>query len=168
MPFDEVLPSLMRSNMLRMVLTKHIELNKAADMKANMLMTAASIIIAIIVSTFQKTNNVTGLSILLISSLLAVIFAILVIIPKPYHKKSKSKHLLYFRSFNKMSEEKYIQEMTKMMEKKKNIYEQYIRDIYQYGSVTLTQKYRLLTIGLMLFLLGLTAGGAQIITGFLQ
>ena len=161
MPYDEILPSLMRSNMLRMILTKHIELNKAADTKANMLLTAASIVIAITISS--EINHDTGMIIMLTSSLLAVIFAILVIIPKPYHKSGKGNNLLYFRSFREMSEEEYIICMEKMMVTKKEVYRQYIRDIYQYGAVTLTQKYRLLTIGLLLFLVGLTAGGITIL-----
>lgn len=160
-PYDEMLPSLMRSNLLRTVLTKHIELNKAADAKANMLLTAASIVIAITISTSAVHN--TGTTIMLGSSLLSVIFAILVIIPKPYHKGGKEHNLLYFRSFRQLSEEQYIEAMEKMMSTKKEIYRQYLRDIYQYGNVTLTQKYRLLSIGLLLFLIGLSAGGITVL-----
>ena len=161
-PADEILPSLMRSNMLRMVLTKHIELNKAADMKANMLLTAASIVIAVNISS--GIDHTTGTYIMLSSSLLAVIFAIFVIIPKPYHQEDK-RNLLYFRSFRELSENEYVEAMKVMMETKKEIYEQYIRDIYHYGAITLTQKYRLLTTGLILFIIGLLAGGITILTG---
>ncbi|MBL4693982.1 hypothetical protein JKY72_01280 [Candidatus Gracilibacteria bacterium] len=155
---EEILPSLFRSNMLRMILTKHIELNKTADTKANMLMTAASIVAAITISTGPETQNL-GMNIILLSSLIAIIFAILAIIPKPYHKGSKCKNLLYFRDFIKMSEDEYVEAMTEMMTDKMAMYEQYIRDIYQYGAVTLHKKYRLLTIGLILFLAGLVVGG---------
>lgn len=161
MPYDEMLPSLMRSNMLRMVLTKHIELNKAADAKANMLLTAASIVIAITISSGMERD--TAMMIMLGSSLLSVVFAILVIIPKPYHKSGKENNLLYFRSFREMTEEDYIAAMEEMMVTKKEIYRQYIRDIYQYGAITLTQKYRLLTVGLILFIIGLAAGGITIL-----
>ncbi len=166
-PPKEILPSLFRSNMLRMILTKHIELNKAVDMKANMLMTAASIVIAVLVTGFETTDLV-GAIIILITSLLAIIFAILVIMPRPYHDRTYEKtNFLYFRSFNALSEDEYVNGFKELMSNKEAMYEQYMRDIYRYGSITICKKYRLLRIGLMSFLTGLSLGGVYFLVRFL-
>jgi hypothetical protein len=168
-PPEDILPMLFRSNMLRMVMTKHIELNKAADAKANMLIAAASIMVAIILTGMDTSTGITtGQIIIFVSAILAIVMAILVIIPKPYHTDHKHdghNMLLYFRGFSSMTEDEYVKEMKTMMSDKNEMYEQYIRDIYHYGSTTLTQKYRLLTIGLVLFLTGIILGSASLLIG---
>lgn len=167
MPPEEILPSLMRSNMLRMVLTKHIELNKAADQKANILMTAASIVAAV---TFASSEGVESIGplIVLITSILSVVFAIMVILPKPYQSKDdmKSTNFLYFRSFIHLSEDEYVDQFKEAMLDKEGLYEQYMRDIYRYGAVTLQRKYQWLRAGLFVFLLGLTLGSLYFILNF--
>lgn len=162
-PPRQILPALLRSNMLRMILTKHIEINKMADRKANMLIAAASIVIAVVISQAQNGSRTSGILIMLVSSILAIIFALLVIIPKPQNKKNNYTNLLYYRDFRKLTEEEYVKEMKEMLLDREKMYEQYIRDIYQYGSQTLTTKYRYLTCGLIIFLIGLLVGGIKII-----
>lgn len=166
-PPDQLLPALLRSNMLRMVLTKHIELNKSADTKAGMLVTAASIVVAVIFSSRGVLSGTSQL-VLMVTSLLAIVFSMVVILPKPYHRNEKTPNLLYFRSFNRMSEDEYVDAMKHMMADKNRMYEQYIRDIYRYGNVTLTRKYRWLMAGLLVFLLGLLIAGGQWSTSFLN
>lgn len=166
-PPEQLLPALLRSNMLRMVLTKHIELNKSADTKAGVLVTAASIVVAVIFSSQTELNNVSRL-VLMGTSLLAIIFSMVVILPKPYHRHEKTPNLLYFRSFNRMDEDEYVAAMKHMMADKNRMYEQYIRDIYRYGNVTLTQKYRWLMAGLIVFLVGLLIAGGQWSLSFLN
>jgi len=164
---EEILPSLFRSNMLRMILTKHIELNKAADMKANMLMTAASIVVAVVIAGFGAMDFI-GSAIILLTSLIAIVFAILVVLPKPYHGDKKTKiNFMYFRSFSALSEDEYVSSFMDLMKNKEALYEQYMRDIYRYGNVTLSKKYRLLLIGLITFLSGLFLGGVYFLISFL-
>lgn len=162
-PPEEIMPALMRSNVLRAILTKHIELNRSADTKANLLLTASSIVIAVILTNFQNYQQTAGMFIVLLTSLTAIFFSILVILPKPYHKMAKDINLFYFRSFMTLSEEEYVDEMKKMMKNNNMIYEQYMRDIYQYGAFTLNKKYRLLKFALITFLTGLTLGGVEMV-----
>lgn len=160
---SEIMPALMRSNVLRMILTKHIELNKSADTKANLLLTASSIIIALIFTNFKDGQHTFGMFVVLLTSLVAIFFSILVILPKPYHKHFKDVNLFYFRSFMSMTEEEYMISMKAMINDTNLIYEQYIRDIYQYGVITLGKKYRLLRVALITFLAGLTLGGVEMV-----
>lgn len=160
---SEIMPALMRSNVLRMILTKHIELNKTADTKANLLLTASSIIIALIFTNLKNGQSTFGMFFVLLTSLVAIFFSILVILPKPYHKFSKDVNLFYFRSFMQMTEDEYVSSIKGMMKDTNMIYEQYARDIYQYGVVTLNKKYRLLRVALITFLAGLTLGGVEMV-----
>lgn len=162
-PPEEIMPALMRSNVLRAILTKHIELNKSADTKANLLLTASSIVIAVILTNFQNYQQTAGMFVVMLTSLIAIFFSILVILPKPYHKMAKEINLFYFRSFMTLSEDQYVVEMKKMMKDNNMIYEQYMRDIYQYGAFTLNKKYRLLKFALITFLTGLTLGGVEML-----
>ncbi len=157
-PPEQIIPSLFRSNVLRMILTKHIELNKSADSKANMLMTAASIVIAVTISSGQDARSV-GPLIVIVTSVAAIVFAIMAIFPKPYSKKEEKVNMFYFRSFGRLSEDEYVEQFMGIMSDKNALYEQYMRDIYRYGNITLKKKYRWINLGLLCFLIGLVIGG---------
>lgn len=152
--------------MLRMILTKHIELNKAADQKANMLMTAASIIMAILIST-----GIAGLGFghifLLFTLVMTIVFSILVIFPKPYHnRKDEPINFLYFRSFRTLTEDEYVSDFMELMLDKEAMYEQYMRDIYRYGNVTLSKKYTLLRYAMLFFMSGLSVSGVYLLIDY--
>lgn len=163
---DQIIPSLLRSSMLRMILTKHIELNKAADAKANMLMTAASIVIAVTISSGQDERSI-GPLIVIVTSVLAILFAIMAIFPKPYSKKDESVNMFYFRSFGRLSEDEYVSQFMAMMGDKNALYQQYMRDIYRYGNITLRKKFQWLSFGLACFLVGLAIGGVYFGVSFI-
>jgi len=165
-PPEQIIPSLFRSNMLRMILTKHIELVKMADNKASILMTAASIVIAMTVASGQDERSV-GPLIVVVTAMLAIIFAILVIYPKPYLRKEDSINMMYFRSFGALSEDEYVRQFMELMKDKNALYEQYMRDIYRYANITLKKKYQWLSLGLSSFLLGLIVGGIYFILSFI-
>ena len=75
MPDEQVLPRLMASNALRANLTKHMTLNQMADHKASMIMTAASLILTISVTQFDKLDFLTFI-VLMITGGLAILFSI--------------------------------------------------------------------------------------------
>ena len=51
---EAILPRLMASNALRANLSKHMTLNQMADQKASMIMTAASLMLTISVTQYDK------------------------------------------------------------------------------------------------------------------
>lgn len=149
---DQVLPRLLASNALRANLTKHMTLNQMADSKASMIMTAASIIITITLTQYDRLNLPTIL-LLAGGGLLAVIFSILAIIP-PLHV-SDTTNLFYFRSFSDLSEAEFRARFKSTIADRDKLYDAYLHEIYYLGKHRLTRKYGLIRNGLWTLLLGL-------------
>ncbi len=151
---EPIIPRLLASNALRANLTKHMTLNQMADAKASMIMTAASLIITITLTQYDRLNLPTIL-LLAGSGLLAVIFSILAIIP-PLHVTDQT-NLFYFRSFSELSEAEYKSRFLDCIADKEKLYDAYLHEIYYLGKHRLTRKYGLIRNGLWTLLVGLLA-----------
>jgi hypothetical protein len=151
-PEEPIIPRLLASNALRANLSKHMTLNKMADSKASMIMTAASLVITITLTQYDKLQLSTVL-LLASSGIIAVIFSILAIIP-PLHVSDHT-NLFYFRSFAEISEEEYISRFKATIADKDKLYEAYLHEIYYLGTHRLTRKYGLIRNGLWTLLFGL-------------
>lgn len=157
---EQVLPRLMASNALRANLSKHMTLNQMADHKASMIMTAASLMLTISVTQFDKLDFITFI-VLMMSGGLAILFSIFAIIPA-HHVKGVL-NLFYFRSFAGVSEEEFRSEFKKTISDKEKLYDAYLREIYFLGKYRLTRKYLWIRYGLWALLIGLVV--AAILTG---
>lgn len=149
---DPLIPRLLASNALRANLTKHMTLNKMADSKASMIMTAASLVITITLTQYDKLPLLSTL-LLAGSGLLAVIFSILAIIP-PLHVSDHA-NLFYFRSFAELTEEEFKRRFRDTIINREKLYDAYLHEIYYLGTHRLTRKYRLIRNGLWTLLFGL-------------
>lgn len=149
---EPILPRLLASNALRANLTKHMTLNQMADSKAAMILTAASIIITITLTQYDRLNLPTIL-LLAGAGILSVIFSILAIIP-PLHVTDAT-NLFYFRSFSELSEEEFTRQFQETIADRDKLYAAYLHEIYYLGKHRLTRKYRLIRNGLWTLLLGL-------------
>jgi hypothetical protein len=154
-PTDEpILPRLLASNALRANLSKHMTLNQMADQKASMIMTAASLMLTISVTQYDKLGLDTFV-LLLISGGLAILFSIFAIIPALHVKGVLN--LFYFRSFAQISEEEFKTEFKATLADRDRLYDAYLREIYFLGRHRLTRKYFWIRNGLWALLLGLAA-----------
>lgn len=156
---DDILPRLMASNALRANLDKHMTLSQMADQKASMIMTAASLIMTISVTQFEKLGLQLFL-LLVIPAGLAILFSIFAIIPALHVKGGVN--LFYFRSFARVSEEDYLLSFKKTLADKDELYDAYLREIYYLGKHRLTHKYRWISYGLWALMFGLL--GAALLT----
>lgn len=149
---EPIIPRLFATNALRANLSKHMVLNQMADNKASMIMTVASLIITITLTQYDRLNLATTL-LLTISSLLALIFSMIAITP-PLKAKGKT-NLFYFRSFNTLSEEEFLDSFKETIIEKEKLYDAYIREIYYLGKHRLHRKYLFVRNGLWALLFGL-------------
>lgn len=149
---EPILPRLLASNALRANLSKHMTLNKMADSKASMILTAASLIITITLTQHEQLDVVTIL-ILALSGILAILFSILAIIP-PLHASGVT-NLFYFRSFAELSEEEFTSQFREILADREKLYAAYLHELYFLGRHRLTRKYRLIRDGLWSILAGL-------------
>ncbi len=163
---DPLIPRLLATNALRANLGKHMELNKLADAKASMIMTASSLVITISLTQYDKLD-MTAILLLAGSGSLAVIFSILAIIP-PLHV-SDATNLFYFRSFSELSEADFKEQFKAAIIDRDKLYDAYLHEIYYLGRHRLTRKYALVRNGLWTLLVGLVgASGYVIILRFLS
>lgn len=149
---EAILPRLLVSNALRANLDKHMTLNRMADSKAAMIITAASLIITITLTQFAHLQLSTVM-LLAGSGVMALLFSILAIIP-PLHASGDT-NLFYFRSFAKLSEAEFKTQFIETIADREKLYDAYLHEIYFLGKYRLTRKYALIRNGLWALLAGL-------------
>lgn len=157
---EPLIPRLLASNALRANLTKHMDLNKMADAKASMIMTASSLVITVTLTQYDKLDLITTL-LLAISGILAVIFSILAIIP-PLHVTDHT-NLFYFRSFSDLTEQEFVDQFKATITDREKLYDAYLHEIYYLGKHRLTRKYSLIRNGLWTLLVGLLSATVSVL-----
>jgi predicted metal-dependent HD superfamily phosphohydrolase len=154
--------------MFRVTLNNHTRLSEIADSKANILLSVNAIIISIILGTLvPKLDSPSNMHlilptlVLMISSLITVIFAILSTQPKvtegtftQEQVKNRQVNILFFGNFHKMPLSDYEWAMNDLMQDREELYNALTRDLYYLGLV-LNRKYKLLRITYTLFTIGI-------------
>jgi len=151
--------------MYRTSFRNHITLSKIADGKANMMISINTIILSIVITVsgasisffeetfFENPEFLVPIISLLLSSLIAVVFAVFSARPsvteyrikKDKLIKSKEASLLYFGNFLKLEKNEFIDYMARMKLDQNSLYDDLARDLYDLGAV-MHKKYLLLTI----------------------
>ena len=143
----------------RVTLANHTRLSGIADSKANILLSVNAIIISIALSTIipkldspKNAHLVIPTMVMLLSSVVTIIFAILSTRPKVTKGlfsrddiENKKVNLLFFGNFYKMPIEEYEWAMKEMLKDSEYTYSTMIKDLYHLG-IVLEKKYRLLRI----------------------
>ncbi|MFQ6602586.1 Pycsar system effector family protein [Flavobacterium sp. C3NV] len=154
--------------LFRVTLGNHTRLSGIADSKANILLSVNAIIISIALSSIipkldspKNAHLVIPTFIMLISSVITIIFAILSTRPKVTSGvftrediENKKINLLFFGNFYKMPLEEYDWAMNEMMKDRDYLYSNMIKDLYYLGLV-LQRKYNLLRIAYNFFMIGI-------------
>jgi HD superfamily phosphodiesterase len=165
--------------LFRVTLGNHTRLSGIADSKANILLSVNAIIISIALSTLipkldspSNAHLVIPTFIMLMSSVITIIFAILSTRPKVtkgvFTKKDiedKNVNLLFFGNFYKMPLEEYKWAMNEMMKDREYLYNSMIKDLYYLG-IVLEKKYRLLRIAYNFFMFGIVLSVIAFVIAF--
>ena len=155
----------------RSVYAYHISLTSIADNKANMMISINTIIISLVITlfgtgfTFATSDEVSSIrfvfpmAFLLLTSLLAVVFAILSARPnvtskERYELSKKDSSILFFGNFAQLQIREFVDQIKLLKEEKDELYDNMSVDIYHLGSV-LVRKYRLLTWSYNVFMGGM-------------
>lgn len=152
--------------LFRNVSRNHYTLLKMVDNKAKIILTVNSIITSLFFGLHfinYGTRNLEiniGTKMLVISSMLSMIFALLSMLPYRYFGKSFNKSgykgALYAENFSKESLEEFRKEFKRIMSKGQNVYDEMIDDLYFLGKI-ISIKQRILTLSVFVFLVGLIA-----------
>lgn len=152
--------------MFRNVMRTHVNFSSMADNKANIMISVNTLVLTIIVSIMVRkldTNPqlIIPTALLTVTSLVALIYAILVTRPKvtsgtftrdDIHQKKAN--LLFFGNFFKMDLNDFKWGMREMMQDKEYLYDNMIKDFYYLGQV-LGRKYIQLRFCYTFFMYGI-------------
>jgi predicted metal-dependent HD superfamily phosphohydrolase len=155
----------------RSVYQYHIDLSGIADNKANIMISINTIIISLVITLFGSGYTFTSqdslnsirfvfpIALLLLTSLLAVIFAILSARPtvttkEKFELASKKGSALFFGNFAQLQLNEFINHIKMLKKEREELYDSMTVDIYYLGSV-LVRKYRLLTWSYNIFMTGM-------------
>lgn len=154
--------------LFRVTLNNHTRLSDIADSKANILLSVNAIIISVCLSvlvpkldTPKNAHLILPSFILLLSSVLTIIFAILS--TKPNVTKTtfsaqdivnRKVNLLFFGNFQQMQFDDYHNAMKDLIKDRDYIYDSMVKDLYYLGKV-LDRKYKLLSITYKIFMAGI-------------
>lgn len=155
----------------RAVYNYHINLTSIADNKANMMISINTIIISIVITlfgtgfTFSSQNEFSSIrfvfpmAFLLLTSLLAVVFAILSARPsvttkEKYELSKKDSSILFFGNFAQLQLKEFVDRIKELKSVKEELYDSMSVDIYYLGSV-LVKKYNYLSWSYNIFMFGM-------------
>lgn len=155
----------------RSVYDYHVNLTSIADNKANMMISINTIIISIVItlfgtgftfssqSEFSSVRFVFPMAFLLLTSLLAVVFAILSARPnvttkEKYELNKKDSSILFFGNFAQLQLREFVDKIKELKKEKEELYDSMSIDIYYLGSV-LVKKYNFLSWSYNIFMFGM-------------
>jgi len=155
----------------RSVYQYHINLSSIADNKANIMISINTIIISLVITLFGSGYTFSGqnefgslrfvipMALLLVTSLLAVVFAILSSRPnvtskEKYELRKKDSSILFFGNFSQLQLQEFVESIKDLKKDKEGLYDSMTIDLYYLGAV-LVKKYRLLSWSYNIFMGGL-------------
>ena len=158
--------------MLGSVQSHHVQLSAMADLKASIVITAASIVLSVAVG-FSVEDVRPSLLVLSGFMAVALVMAVLAALPKvrPKHhigkELPKGFNLLFFGHFSSLSLERYLEEMTPLLNDNAKLAEARVKDIYEMGVYLEKDKYRFLRYAFVVFVAGLLTAGVVEIVGLI-
>jgi len=153
-------------NMLRTTQQHHVQLSALADTKANIIITVSSIVMSLALGRLNDPKLVASAATLLVFTLLALILAVLAVLPKFRGSKQHEGplpdnfNLLFFGHFSGISQDRFEQEIARQLANDGRVYRAVTRDIYALGSYLAVYKYPYLRWSYLFFLSGFFAAAA--------
>jgi len=151
--------------MFRTTSRNHYTLNQMVDRKANIMISVNAIILSLILSRIIGTIDTfcihnAPILVMLITSIISIIFAIIAITPIRSHGefteqeiREKQGNLLYFGNYHNMAFREYNWGMLQMLNDSDYLYTSMIKDLYFLGQM-LSRKYKHIRISLGAFMVG--------------
>jgi hypothetical protein len=153
---------------LRTTQQHHVTLSAMADNKASIIITVSSIVLTLSLGKLDQPELRLSVLTLTVFTLLALLLAILTVLPKyrPLHLKPDAPlpphfNLLFFGHFSELSRERFLAEMAQSMRADGSVYLTMAKDIYSLGSYLAHHKYRYLRFSYLSFLTGFIAASVE-------
>jgi len=165
-PFESYDPRGVQT-LFRTISRNHYNLLRMVDVKASIILTMNSIMISLIMGAMfvapdsQKAALEIGFRVIILSSVLSMVFALISMLPHKYlgkaFKESKYNGTLYAGNFSSKSLSEFESSFKKVISKGYNLYDEMIHDLYFLGQV-IEKKQRMTVFSVGIFLIGLIIG----------
>jgi len=147
--------------MLRTTQQHHVQLSLMADQKANIMIASTSILLTFSFANFKQQNLFWGFLALFLFSFIALIMAVLAVLPRTgAPAPGEKRNALFFGDFTAMSSDEYSEVMDEVMQSDANTYQAVVDDIYALGSSLKSKKFFYLSLSYKWFLVGIVLAGA--------
>ncbi len=155
-------------HMMRQTRSHHMELSSMADLKANMLLTVASVVFTLAATRIQVPEVRWAIVTLLPFCLVTVALSAYATMPASYsgtrpgsrpRRGDPGFNLLFFGHFYDLPYDEYEAAMEQMMNDPSLTYQLQVREVYTLGVFLARKKYRALRLAYLAFIIGLTASG---------
>lgn len=162
-PFLGVLERNTADNLLRTCQQHHVQMSSLADTKANIIITVSSIIMSLALGRLNDPLLMASAATLLVFTLLALLLAILAVLPKfsrfkqPDGPLPNDFNLFFFGHFSGLGLDRFERDVASQLDNDGRIYRAMTRDIYALGSYLAAYKYPYLRWSYLFFLTGFIA-----------
>lgn len=158
-PFAAVPERSSGDHLLRLLQQHHVQLSTMADTKANIIITVSSIVLTLVLGRVTDPDLRAGLIVLGAFTLMALLLAILAVLPK-YRGSIKVQgplppgfNVLFFGHFAGLERERFMVEVAQKM-MPGQAYEAVVADVYSLGMYLAQHKYPYLRLSYLFFLTG--------------
>ena len=167
-----VKPGAHLDHMLRTTRLHHVQLSNMADVKANMMLTIASVLITLSVPYTMQPELKWAALILITFCFLTIILAAYAVMPKlPFSIKSGPRpdisnpffNILFFGDFVRLEYDEYEAAMEDVLNGHTLTYRAQVRELYTLGIFLATKKYRFVRLAYMSFISGLFTSGSVLV-----
>jgi len=144
-------------HLLRTTQQVQYQLSQMADQKASILLGITFVIFTISLSQAHGAAPPVPLLVLGAAAFVAAFLTVMAVLPsvKKPPKIGDRGNVLFFATYTQMSEDEYVRYMLDLTCDHERVYEAFIRDIHQNGSVLARKKYKLLGYAYRVLLAGM-------------
>lgn len=159
-PFLGVVERNTADNLLRTCQQHHVQMSTLADTKANIIITVSSIVMSLALGRLNDPVLMASAATLLVFTLLALLLAILAVLPKfrrfsqPEGPLPADFNLFFFGHFSGLSQDRFEREVAAQLDNDGRIYRAMSRDVYGLGTYLAVYKYPYLRWSYLFFLSG--------------
>jgi len=151
-------------HLLRQTRVHHVQLSSMADVKANMMLTLASLVITFSIRYLTDSLLRWPVFTLILFCLITIFAAAYAVMPKGekhdrIDPKQPNGDILFFGNFIQLTYGEYVEAMERIMADPGQVYEAQVREIYELGVFLARKKYRYIRIAYATFILGLILSG---------
>jgi len=156
---------------LRQTRINQLQLSQMADVKANMLLTLASVVLTLSLRYITDPLLRWGAFVLIAACLLTIVLAAYAVMPKtplkvdttnPPDPHARGFSLLFFSDFIRLSYDDFEGAMEEVMNDHNRVYQAQLNEIYNSGLYLAHKKYRFIRLAYLSFISGLFASGLAI------